>query len=700
MKRTKRWLAGLLCAVLLAGLLPTAAFAAQAGWATPAVTALNNVYGNGIFSADDVRMTQSDLKTILGQIGATTKVTLGTDTNATLTRGTACAVLADIFDLPVTGSAIQYLYNQHIINGKDASGSLGQSDPITKAEFAVITYRVLNSVGGGLGSATVLKPGTKEYFSLLYLSYRVSALSGQDLATLNTAMDLVTNIPTQRYGETNGSAHQWGYTELGGEDLWNAWAIRLNYLKDNSNTDNATIDGAEYDKGDTLIDAAVKMVDAYIAAGGSDTIFSDVKPNSWYYDGVVYLADRGIVTGFGDGMFGPTVTDDPATVLTRGTLAVILFRADKQGLQPGDDWQEKPKQYAAAQGYMTPDNSVPNWWDAAPTREETIVAIMKQQRVNISTVNTAILDRFSDASNISADAKPYVAYAVSLGIVNGNASGALNPNSQADRGTAGVLLYRTLLGADKTKMKDYADDVSYVTGAAQAQTFALFAAPAAQAQTQTLTLREDWRLTSDLDLAVPEGATLTINGGGHHIYEMGGILKNTGAGTATFADGTILYPAANDAAGVTSSDGTWDTNESIALMNIRQGNSGTDPDPGPVTGSVDIEYTRFTTPAAHLASGYFTIKNVSGGNKIQSGHKYLVQLVHSGVASIFVVDAQSDNTLKFLCNSVTGDSLGVWDLTAANITDFADISNATVNALNSNCVVWQQSMDSEFFVNE
>lgn len=459
--------------------------------------------------------------------------------------------------------------------------------------------------------------------------------------------------------------------------------------------------GATYDPTDTLIDAAVKMVDAYIAAGGSDTIFSDVKPNSWYYDGVVYLADRGIVTGFGDGMFGPTVTDDPATVLTRGTLAVILFRADKQTVN--SDWLQDAKDYATNKGYMTPSPNDENWWNGTPTRQETIVAIMKAKApVNeVNKTSTAILDRFSDAGSISSDAKPYVAYAVSLGIVNGDASGALNPNSPADCGTAGILLYRTLLGADKTKMKDYADDVSYATGAASAQTFALFAAPAAQAQTQTLTLREDWRLTSGLDLAVPADTTLTINGNGHHIYEMGGKLTNSGNGTAVFANGTILYPAANDAdLSKVTPDSNWDTTESNALMNIRQGNSGTDPDPGPVTGSVDIEYTRFTTPAAHLASGYFTIKNVSGGNKIQNGHKYLVQLVHSEVASIFVVDAQSDNTLKFLCNSVTGDSLGVWDLTAANITDFAGISEATVDTLNSNCVVWQRSMDLGFFVDE
>lgn len=70
----------------------------------------------------------------------------------------------------------------------------------------------------------------------------------------------------------------------------------------------------------------------------------------------------------------------------------------------------------------------------------------------------------------------------------------------------------------------------------------LLTVPAFAAESKTLTLREDWRLTQDLDLAVPAGTTLTIQGNGHHIYELGGMLKNSGAGDVIFAPGTILYP--------------------------------------------------------------------------------------------------------------------------------------------------------------
>lgn len=93
------------------------------------------------------------------------------------------------------------------------------------------------------------------------------------------------------------------------------------------------------------------------------------------------------------------------------------------------------------------------------------------------------------------------------------------------------------------------------------------------AANETVTLPEDWRLTSDLDLNVPAGETLTIDGQGkYHIYEMGGKLKNSGGGTVTFAEGTTLYPAAGDEdAARFTPNGIWDTGESNALMALRTG---------------------------------------------------------------------------------------------------------------------------------
>lgn len=137
----------------------------------------------------------------------------------------------------------------------------------------------------------------------------------------------------------------------------------------------------------------------------------------------------------------------------------------------------------------------------------------------------------------------------------------------------------------------------------------------------TLTLREDWRLTSNLDLEVPEGETLIIDGDNkYHIYEMDGIL-DPGAGMVTFKDGTILYPAAGDTdAAKFTPDGIWDTKESNALMALRTesaGYYGVKIDPSITNGTVTVDklaakageqVTVTATPNADYGAGKLWVK--------------------------------------------------------------------------------------------
>lgn len=167
----KRILSIIMTFVLLIGILPSTAFAAQNDWSNQAVTTLNQIYGGG-FSADDTIMKESDVYNILQSMGCSSdKVTNNSQIN--LTRSKACEVLADVFDLPLNGkTAITYLFEKNIINGK-SSGDLDENGTVTNAQFAVLTYRVLNSIGGGEGSSVdALKPATDEYFAWTYLAAR------------------------------------------------------------------------------------------------------------------------------------------------------------------------------------------------------------------------------------------------------------------------------------------------------------------------------------------------------------------------------------------------------------------------------------------------------------------------------------------------------------------------------------------------
>lgn len=580
----KKRILSLLCNLaLLVTMMPVSAFAADASWAQSAVSALNEIYGSGVFSADDGLMSNADVQSVLSKTGWKTDVLL--DDNE-FTRSDACEVLVDVFMLPLgKQSAIQYLYDKNIVSGT-ANGDLNVDGSVSFAEFSVLAYRVLNAVGGGKGSAiSGLKPGTDEYYGWLYLAVRkcvpFSAERGNE--KIGQAENFTTYGSSQlKDGSTN--IYEVNSDTVSREAIWNAWE---NALQDPQIGGDTGFSATSYDENDTLLQAAGKIVKQFAdyKYDGDLVIFHDVTAGDWFYDGIIYLADRQIVIGYGDGQFGPN------DIAPRFQFAVLLSVMD--GTVSGTD--TSPGRIPTAidhvkeMGYMAaevPDDATWNpitdpTWSAATTREEAIVGILRmiesEYGINTKSNNTAILDRFADCADVSTENKPYLAFAVSMGLVNGTSANTLAPDAKVTRAQIGVLLYRTLIGLDKTKMKDYADNVSAtLQDSAAAATFSLpvLRAETAAANSKTLTLREDWRLSSDLDLAVPAETALTINGAGHHVYEMGGRLLNSGAGTVTFVNGTTLYPAGNATEGVTV-NGIWDSEESNALMAARQtGSSG------------------------------------------------------------------------------------------------------------------------------
>lgn len=120
------------------------------------------------------------------------------------------------------------------------------------------------------------------------------------------------------------------------------------------------------------------------AQGNGEAAFTDVADSQWYADAVNWAASEGIVSGYGDGTFGP---NDP---ITREQMATILY------------------QYAAYKGYDLSD--------------------------------TASLDAFTDAADVSSWALPYVQWAVGCGIMNGRDNGTLDPAGTATRAEIAVMV--------------------------------------------------------------------------------------------------------------------------------------------------------------------------------------------------------------------------------------------------------------------
>ncbi len=663
MRKLKRWTAALLCAVLLLGLLPTAALAADGGWAQSAVDTLNGIYQTSVFSTDDTApMAVGDARMILTAMGSSDDALTGGEGDW-LTRAMACEVLADAFSLsiPAGRSAIAYLYENNIINGV-GGGNLNETGSVTLAQFAVLAYRILNHTGGGMGSSIAgLKPGTDEFYAWLYLAVRncvpfsvVNTPIGTATIETYTGSTLKPNQPSDRVVYEVSTAPQTG------EAIWNAWKAALSDPNIGGQT-GFTATG--YDAQDTVLEAATKMVQQFATANyqGNIEVFHDVTPDNWYYDGILYLTDRQYIIGYGDGQFGAN------DLAPRYEFAVLLTNVEGVTLptEPGPGRIIKAIQYVVGKGYMTGSGQeeTDGWnpftdayWTTIVTREEAAVGILKMleatEGIDTTSDNLAILDRFTDQGQIASEAsKPYLAYAVSMGLLNGTSSTTLSPNGETTRAQIGVLLYRTLIGVDASKMKDYADNTAYAIRPDTTLVYAVqpdttlvrtYIAPLADTA-NTLTLREDWRLTSDLDLQVPAGTTLTIDGNGHYIYEMGGMLQNSGLGQVVFTAGTILYPAGES--------GPCTTETSNQLMAARQPHTVTvlPSNNGSITASAaTAQMGQTVTLTVTPASGYrletLTVTDGAGQAVTLNGDTFVMPASDVTITATFGVQSGGGST--------------------------------------------------------
>lgn len=115
-------------------------------------------------------------------------------------------------------------------------------------------------------------------------------------------------------------------------------------------------------------------------------LFTDVADTAWYTQGIVWAESMGIISGYGDGRFGPNDN------ITREQLAVMLFR------------------YAST--------------------------------LDMSTSGRDSLASFSDSGAVSDWAKDAVAWAVDSGIISGRPDGTLAPSGTASRAEAAVMIQR------------------------------------------------------------------------------------------------------------------------------------------------------------------------------------------------------------------------------------------------------------------
>lgn len=171
--------------------------------------------------------------------------------------------------------------------------------------------------------------------------------------------------------------------------------------------------------------------------------YSDVSESAWYYDAVRFVSEHKLMSGYGDGRFGP---DD---ALSRAQLAQILYHAENKPVTAGGSsfadvadgqWCSSAIAWAAGTGIVTgygDGNFGPN----DPVTREQLVTMLYRYAGTPAVPNLPL--DFTDVDVASGYALDALRWAVEEGILSGY-DGQLDPRGEATRAQVAAMLQRYL----------------------------------------------------------------------------------------------------------------------------------------------------------------------------------------------------------------------------------------------------------------
>ncbi|WP_409969502.1 S-layer homology domain-containing protein [Bengtsoniella intestinalis] len=190
--------------------------------------------------------------------------------------------------------------------------------------------------------------------------------------------------------------------------------------------------------------AAVTVTVTFVSEDGeeeTETLFTDVDEDAYYYDAVLWAVENGITAGYSDGTFRPTST------CTRAQSVTFLWRAAGEPEatmdNPFSDLDESAYYYDAV--LWAVENGITTGYDDGTFRPDStcnrgaIVTFMYRLAGEPETPGTALSDVADGAYYYDA-----VLWAVSEGITTGYSDGTFQPTTTCNRGAIVTFLYRYL----------------------------------------------------------------------------------------------------------------------------------------------------------------------------------------------------------------------------------------------------------------
>lgn len=174
------------------------------------------------------------------------------------------------------------------------------------------------------------------------------------------------------------------------------------------------------------------------------TGFVDVAPDAWYADAVRFAVQKGLMNGVGSGEF------DPEGSMTRAMLVTVLWRRDDSpaaGVNrftdvPNGQWYTPAVTWAQENGIVNGTSETTFDPNASITREQMAAILFRYAKYcKADTSGRDSLNAFPDASAVSDYAREAVAWTVAGGIIGGS-DGLLLPQGDATRAQVAAILMR------------------------------------------------------------------------------------------------------------------------------------------------------------------------------------------------------------------------------------------------------------------
>lgn len=174
--------------------------------------------------------------------------------------------------------------------------------------------------------------------------------------------------------------------------------------------------------------------------------FNDIDGVNWAWEAILYLSDRNIINGTGEGSFLPNDS------ITREQFAKIIAEAfdcvddtasSAFGDVAHDDWADKYIASVASKGYMNGIDLGSFGYGQNITRQDICVTIYRAAKLMGYKFNTQKND-FADFDSVSDYAKEAVSCLAGEGIINGTGDGTFKPQNSATRAEAAKIIYSVM----------------------------------------------------------------------------------------------------------------------------------------------------------------------------------------------------------------------------------------------------------------